>query len=79
MPHWKRLINPDYLGAYSLEPGQDMIRTVSVIFAHHLPDRIDSPDHIESAAVVPVDQQGAGIVHPCYGALCAAGLNRRNR
>ena len=26
--HWKRLINPDYLGAYSLEPGQDMILTI---------------------------------------------------
>lgn len=22
--HWKRLINPDYLGAYSLEEGQDL-------------------------------------------------------
>lgn len=22
--HWKRLINPDYIGAYSLEEGQDM-------------------------------------------------------
>ena len=26
--HWKRLINPDYLGAYSLEPGQDMVLTI---------------------------------------------------
>ena len=26
--HYKKLINPDYLGAYSLEPGQDMILTI---------------------------------------------------
>lgn len=27
--HWKKLQNPDYLGAYSLEPGKDMILTLS--------------------------------------------------
>lgn len=26
--HWKKLINPDYLGAYSLEAGKDMILTI---------------------------------------------------
>ena len=26
--HWKKLINPDYLGAYSLDPGQDMVLTI---------------------------------------------------
>ena len=26
--HWKKLINPDYLGAYSLEPGQDIVLTI---------------------------------------------------
>ena len=26
--HWKKLHNPDYLGAYSLEPGKDMILTI---------------------------------------------------
>ena len=26
--HWKKLINPDYLGAYSLDPGTDMILTI---------------------------------------------------
>ena len=29
--HWKKLINPDYLGAYSLEPGQDMILTIKQV------------------------------------------------
>ena len=29
--HWKRLINPDYLGAYSLESGEDMILTISAV------------------------------------------------
>jgi hypothetical protein len=26
--HWRKLHNPDYLGAYALEPGKDMILTI---------------------------------------------------
>ena len=26
--HWKRLQNPDYIGAYALDPGKDMILTI---------------------------------------------------
>lgn len=26
--HWKKLSNPDYLGAYALDPGKDMILTI---------------------------------------------------
>ena len=26
--HWKKLNNPDYLGAYALEPGEDLILTI---------------------------------------------------
>jgi len=29
--HWKKLINPDYLGAYSLEPGKDMVLTIGTV------------------------------------------------
>lgn len=29
--HWKKLNNPDYLGAWALEPGQDMIVTIKVV------------------------------------------------
>lgn len=29
--HWKKLHNPDYLGAYSLEPGKDMILTIKTV------------------------------------------------
>ena len=29
--HWKKLINPDYLGAYSLEPGQDIVLTIGTV------------------------------------------------
>ena len=29
--HWKRLINPDYLGAYSLENGRDMVLTIKSV------------------------------------------------
>lgn len=29
--HWKRLINPDYLGAYSLEEGRDLTVTIEQV------------------------------------------------
>lgn len=29
--HWKKLHNPNYLGAYSLEPGKDMVLTIKEV------------------------------------------------
>ena len=29
--HWKKLQNPDYIGAYALEPGKDMIITIKTV------------------------------------------------
>jgi hypothetical protein len=29
--HWKKLYNPDYLGAYSLDPGKDMTLTIASV------------------------------------------------
>lgn len=29
--HWKKLTNPDYLGAYALEDGKDMIVTIKEV------------------------------------------------
>jgi hypothetical protein len=31
LTHWKKLNNYDYLGAYSLEPGKDMIATIDMV------------------------------------------------
>lgn len=31
LTHWKKLTNPDYLGAYALEPGQDLIATIKSV------------------------------------------------
>ena len=31
LTHWKKLTNPDYLGAYALEPGQDLIVTIKAV------------------------------------------------
>lgn len=31
LTHWKKLVNPEYLGAYSLDPGKDMILTIKLI------------------------------------------------
>lgn len=29
--HWKKLHNPDYLGAYALTPGQDLVATIRAV------------------------------------------------
>ena len=29
--HWKRLINPDYIGAYALNPGEDLVVTIDSV------------------------------------------------
>lgn len=31
MTHWKKLTNPDYLGAYSIEDGQDLVLTIKSV------------------------------------------------
>jgi DNA-directed RNA polymerase subunit RPC12/RpoP len=31
LTHWKRLTNPDYLGAYALEPDQDLVVTIKTV------------------------------------------------
>ena len=40
MTHWKKLTNPDYLGAYSLKPGQDIILTIERVQV----EMVTSPD-----------------------------------
>lgn len=31
LTHWKKLMHPEYLGAYALEPGQDLIVTIKSV------------------------------------------------
>jgi hypothetical protein len=31
LTHWKKLTNPDYIGAYALEPGQELILTIKSV------------------------------------------------
>lgn len=31
LTHWKKLMNPDYLGGYALTPGQDLIATIKSV------------------------------------------------
>lgn len=31
LTHWKKLTNPDYLGAYALEPGKDLVVTIKSV------------------------------------------------
>lgn len=35
--HWKKLTNPDYLGAYALEDGKDMIVTIKDVKQEIIP------------------------------------------
>lgn len=38
--HWKRLLNPDYIGAYALEPDQDLLLTIKSIVM----EKVTGPD-----------------------------------
>lgn len=38
--HWKKLVNPHYIGAYSLEPGQDLIVTIETVVR----EQVNGPD-----------------------------------
>lgn len=31
LTHWKKLTNPDYLGAYALNPGEDLVATIKEV------------------------------------------------
>lgn len=31
LTHWKKLMNPDYLGGYALQPGQELIATIKTV------------------------------------------------
>lgn len=31
LTHWKRLINPDYIGAYALQPEEDLVVTIDYV------------------------------------------------
>jgi hypothetical protein len=46
--HWKKLHNPDYLGAYSLEPGKDMILTISKV----VNEMVTGPDNRKEECIV---------------------------
>lgn len=40
LTHWKKLMNPDYLGSYALEPGQELIATIKSVGN----EEVTSPD-----------------------------------
>ena len=46
--HWKKLHNPDYLGAYSLEPGKDMILTIKTVKN----EQVTGPDNRKEECMV---------------------------
>lgn len=46
--HWKKLTNPDYLGAYALEPGQKIIATIK----HVKNEMVIGPDGKKEECIV---------------------------
>lgn len=48
MTHWKKLTNPDYLGAYSIEDGQDLILTIDYVRE----EKVTGPDGKKDDCVV---------------------------
>ena len=48
MTHWKQLTNPDYLGAYSIEDGQDLILTIDYVRE----EKVTGPDGKKDDCVV---------------------------
>ena len=48
MTHWKKLTNPDYLGAYILEPGQEIIATIDRVQT----EQVTGPDGSKSECIV---------------------------
>lgn len=48
LTHWKKLMNPDYLGGYALAPGQDLIVTIKTVGN----EEVTSPDGKKSICSV---------------------------
>lgn len=39
--HWKKLINPDYIGAYALDPGKDLTVQISQVRREMVTERTE--------------------------------------
>jgi len=46
--HWRKLINPEYLGSYSLDPGKDMILTIKGVKT----EMVTGPDNRKEECIV---------------------------
>lgn len=46
--HYKKLFNPDYLGAYSLDPGQELILTIKTVIS----EKVKNADGREDDCIV---------------------------
>jgi hypothetical protein len=55
LTHWKKLTNPDYLGAYALQPGEDLIATIKEVTQA---DVIGTGGKKESKTVVVFEEKG---------------------
>lgn len=46
--HWRKLINPDYLGSYSLDPGKDIVLTIKNVKT----EMVTGPDNRKEECIV---------------------------
>ena len=74
--HWKRLINPDYIGAYSLEEGQDLKPCPFCGAAAHFAMDADRWEWVECESCGMQGNRRASLMDDCKPMLAEA-WNRR--
>lgn len=47
--HWKKLINPDYIGAYALDPGKDLTVQISQVRREMVTERTERKEECTGA------------------------------
>ena len=52
------------LSEAGIPDGENLFFSFSSMLIHHLPDKVDAVDYVEAGAVVPVYEEGAGIINP---------------
>ncbi|WP_369065276.1 hypothetical protein [Burkholderia gladioli] len=70
--HWKRLINPDYIGAYALNPDEDLTVTIDYVRS----EQVTAPDgkkeecmvaHLKGHKPLVLNSTNSKSIHKLYG------------
>ncbi len=58
LTHFKKLINPDYLGAYSLQPGEELVLTITKVSVKMVTGPDNQKDECTVAEFEELDKDG---------------------